>query len=87
MISIAEYLERAHQRERMAAEVSSPELKDQLEKQALAYHKLAEERARKTGPGCRTSAGIQTETSAALSVQDDNGRAQRVLSARSSEHH
>jgi hypothetical protein len=45
---IAEYLERALQFERMAADENS-ELKAQLEKQAAAYRKLAGERANKLG--------------------------------------
>jgi hypothetical protein len=46
---IAEYLERAHQFERMAAAEKDSRLKADFEKQALAYHKLAEKRARETG--------------------------------------
>jgi len=42
---IAEYLEHALQFERMASEATDPALKDSLSKQAIAYHKLAEERA------------------------------------------
>jgi hypothetical protein len=43
---IAEYLEHALQFERMAAEEKVPALKAQLAKQATAYRKLADERAR-----------------------------------------
>lgn len=46
---IAEYLERAHQFERMAAVENDPALKADFEKQAKAYHKLAEKRAKETG--------------------------------------
>jgi hypothetical protein len=41
---IAEYLERAHQFERLAAHETDPKLKSNLEKQARAYRKLAEKR-------------------------------------------
>ena len=43
---IAEYLEHAVQFERMAAEATDPKLKESCEKQAIAYRKLAEKRAR-----------------------------------------
>ena len=46
---IAEYLERAHQFERMAAAEKDSKLKADLEKQALDYRKLAEKRAKQTG--------------------------------------
>jgi hypothetical protein len=46
---IAEYLERAHQFERMAAAEADSALKADFEKQAKAYRKLAEKRARETG--------------------------------------
>jgi hypothetical protein len=42
---IAEYLERAHQFERMAASESDPKLKADLERQAQAYQNLAKKRA------------------------------------------
>lgn len=42
---IAEYLEHAIQFERMAAEATDPTLKESLAKQAVAYRKLAAERA------------------------------------------
>ena len=45
MNMIAEYLEHARQFERMAAEETDPALKETLAKQALAYRKLAAERA------------------------------------------
>jgi hypothetical protein len=40
---IAEYLENAFKFERMAAEETDPKLKANLEKQAVAYRKLASE--------------------------------------------
>jgi hypothetical protein len=46
---IAEYLENAFKFERMAAEETDPKLKANLEKQAVAYRKLASERAHKLG--------------------------------------
>jgi hypothetical protein len=46
---IAEYLERAHQFERLAASETSPKLKADFAQQALDYHKLAEKRAKETG--------------------------------------
>jgi hypothetical protein len=46
---IAEYLERAHQFERMTAAETDPKLKAEFAKQALAYRKLAEKRAKETG--------------------------------------
>lgn len=46
---IAEYLERAHQFERLASRETDPKVKVDFEKQALAYHKLAEKRAKETG--------------------------------------
>ena len=42
---IAEYLEHALQFEKMAAGETDPTLKESLSKQALAYRKLAAERA------------------------------------------
>jgi hypothetical protein len=45
MKMIAEYLEHAIQFERMAAEETDPALKETLATQALAYRKLAAERA------------------------------------------
>lgn len=45
---IAEYLERAHQFERMADHENDPKLRADFEKQARAYHKLAEKRALET---------------------------------------
>jgi hypothetical protein len=42
---IAEYLEHALQFEKMAAGETDPALKESLSKQALAYRKLAAERA------------------------------------------
>ena len=50
MKMIAEYLEHALQFERMASEATDPALKESLSKQALAYHKLAEERAERLHP-------------------------------------
>jgi hypothetical protein len=46
---LTEYLEHALSFERMAAQESNPELKAQFEKQAVAYRKLAAERAEKYG--------------------------------------
>jgi hypothetical protein len=46
---IAEYLERAHQFERMATHETDPKLRADFEKQAKAYHKLAVKRAEETG--------------------------------------
>jgi hypothetical protein len=46
---IAEYLEHALNFERMAAEASDPALKASLINQALAYRKLAEQRAARMG--------------------------------------
>jgi hypothetical protein len=42
---VAEYLEHAVRFERMAAEATDPKLKESLQKQAIAYRKLAEKRA------------------------------------------
>ena len=47
---IAEYLEHALQFEKMAAEATDPALKDSLAKQAVAYRKLAAERAERLNP-------------------------------------
>lgn len=52
---IAEYLERAHQFERMAEHETDPKLKADFEKQAKAYHKLAVKRAEETHLPPRTS--------------------------------
>jgi hypothetical protein len=46
---ITEYLEDAVRFERMAAEEKDPHLKADLEKQAVAYHKLAAKRAEQLG--------------------------------------
>lgn len=46
---IAEYLERAHQFERMAEQETDPKLKDAFAKQARSYHRLAEKRAMEIG--------------------------------------
>ena len=45
MKMVAEYLERAHQFERMAEHETDPKLKADFERQASAYYKLAEKRA------------------------------------------
>jgi hypothetical protein len=45
MKRLAEYLERVHVFERMAARETDPKLKVQLAKQAASYRKLAAERA------------------------------------------
>ncbi|MCS3447263.1 MULTISPECIES: hypothetical protein [Bradyrhizobium] len=49
MKMIAEYLERAHQFERMATHESDPKLKADLEGQAEAYYELASKRAQEMG--------------------------------------
>jgi hypothetical protein len=49
MKMLAEYLEHATKFERMAASESNPKLKADLEKQATAYRKLAEQRAKQYG--------------------------------------
>jgi hypothetical protein len=46
---IAEYLECAARFERLAADESNAELKQQLESQAAAYGKLAAKRAKEVG--------------------------------------
>ena len=46
---IAEYLEHALQFERLAADEKNPAVKAQFDKQAMAYRKLAKERAIKLG--------------------------------------
>jgi len=46
---IAEYLERAHQFERLAAHETDPRLKAELEKLASAYQKLAAKQAKEAG--------------------------------------
>jgi hypothetical protein len=47
MKMLAEYLESAIKFERLAAEETDAALKAELEKQAIAYRKLAEKRAKK----------------------------------------
>jgi hypothetical protein len=47
MKMLAEYLENAIKFERLAAEEKDAVLKAELEKQAIAYRKLAEKRAKK----------------------------------------
>ncbi len=42
---VAEYLDRAHQFERLAAEETNPRTKKQLKDQAAAYYNLAAKRA------------------------------------------
>jgi hypothetical protein len=42
---VSEYLEDAVRFKRMADEAADPKLKESLQAQALAYHKLAEKRA------------------------------------------
>jgi hypothetical protein len=49
MKMIAGYLEHALEFERMAAEATDPRLKESLTEQAVAYRKLAQERARRLG--------------------------------------
>ncbi len=46
---VAEYLERAHQFERLASHETDPKLKADFEKQAQAYYELAGKRAEATG--------------------------------------
>ena len=46
----AEYLERAHQFERMASHEINPKLKAEFEHQALAYYELAAKRAHDMRP-------------------------------------
>ena len=43
---VAEYLERAHEFERLAAELTDGKFKQELLVQAAAYHKLAENRVK-----------------------------------------
>jgi hypothetical protein len=60
MKRVAEYLERVHVFERMAAREKDSKLKAQLEKQAAAYRKLAAERAarlQRSKPSQSTSQG------------------------------
>jgi hypothetical protein len=61
MKMIAEYVEHAIRFEQMAKEEQNPQLKADLEKQAEAYLKLAQERANKLGlplpPGSPGQAG------------------------------
>jgi hypothetical protein len=49
MKMLAEYLENAIKFEKMAAEEKDAKLKDHFEKQAVAYRKLAEKRAKDYG--------------------------------------
>jgi hypothetical protein len=46
---VAEYLEHAHQFERLAEAEKNPAVKKQLLEQAQAYHKLAKMRAKNLG--------------------------------------
>jgi hypothetical protein len=46
---VAEYLERAHQFERLAAAENDPKIKAAFEKQAQSYHRLAVKRAEEMG--------------------------------------
>jgi hypothetical protein len=46
---VVEYLEQAVDFERLAAAEKDPELKRELERQALAYHRLAAKRAEQLG--------------------------------------
>jgi hypothetical protein len=46
MLKLEEYLESARQFERLAADETNPAIKAQFEKQAEAYRKLAERRAK-----------------------------------------
>jgi hypothetical protein len=49
MKMIAEYLEHALQFERLAAHEKNPKIKEEFEKQAEAYRKIAAARANKLG--------------------------------------
>ena len=49
MKMLAEYLENAIKFEKMAADETDAKLKDRFEKQAVAYRKLAEKRAKDYG--------------------------------------
>jgi hypothetical protein len=49
MKMVAEYIEHAIRFEQMAAQEKDAKLRAEFEKQALAYRKLARERARKSG--------------------------------------
>jgi hypothetical protein len=49
MKMLAEYLENAHKFERLAAAEKDPALKAEFERQAAAYRKLAEKRAKDHG--------------------------------------
>jgi hypothetical protein len=57
MKMIAEYLEKALHFESMAAEASDPALKDSLNKQAIAYRRLAAERAERLPQPSRPQSG------------------------------
>jgi hypothetical protein len=46
---LTEYLEHALQFERLAAQETNPQLKEQFERQAAAYRKLAADRAKRYG--------------------------------------
>jgi hypothetical protein len=59
MKMIAEYLDNATKFERMAARERDPKLKAELESQAVAYRKLAEQRARKYGYAMPPQTGTQ----------------------------
>lgn len=49
MKMVAEYLENAHRFERLAANENDPTLKADFERQAAAYYRLAEKRAKEYG--------------------------------------
>jgi len=49
MKMVAEYIEQAIRFEQMAAQEKDPKLRADFEKQALAYRKLARDRAKKYG--------------------------------------
>jgi hypothetical protein len=59
MKMLAEYLENAIKFEKMAAEEKDAKLREHFEKQAVAYRKLAEKRAKEYGlkmPSCNGTA-------------------------------
>jgi hypothetical protein len=59
---LTEYIERAANLERLAADEQDSEFKTQLLKQAAAYRKLAAKRAKETGCRLRALPRFQTDT-------------------------
>ena len=74
MKMIAEYLEHALHFERMAAEASDSALKESLRKQAVAYRKLATERAERSVCRGRPDHGRLTPTSLCVRPPGPPGR-------------